>query len=310
MIIYIQLFLTDYESEEEELDNGSSDILNAVKSIFQEQVKTEQESTKSEKNIHQISISTTSPTPQPDSKAQKILNLIDNVITHTTPATTTPTTTEVMTTKAPHILFPDADTCCGTHPKRFPFNSSKGSRSCCKDKTFDVLNLKCCPNGETVSITNDCSSALKFKCKNNEILTTVGGVKICQPISDPCISTTSCKFTVAPMCDPTARLVSYDMDNCCKFYYCAPYKRFQGENCPIHLKNICPPEPKCGKFQLKTTLLDSFTDCCPKAKCICDYNQCPGEHEKKIKMEKCKADGKKLISFISEDGCCYEYDCV
>lgn len=34
--------------------------------------------------------------------------------------------------------------CCGQVPNRYPFKIFQGERSCCGDKTFNALNLKCC----------------------------------------------------------------------------------------------------------------------------------------------------------------------
>jgi hypothetical protein len=44
------------------------------------------------------------------------------------------------------------DQCCGEYPKRFPFFTDYGARSCCKGKTYSTNSLECCSSGEIKGI--------------------------------------------------------------------------------------------------------------------------------------------------------------
>ena len=117
---------------------------------------------------------------------------------------------------------------------------------------------------------------------------------------DECRSTTSCEFSLVPDCGQTTRLVSYKMDQCCSYFYCAP---ILNTDCGyVTCQN--DKNNKCGKYQQETVSLNSFNDCCPEVDCVCDYNKC-----KYVKKPVC-LEGESLVVKSSEDGCCDEYECV
>ena len=202
------------------------------------------------------------------------------------------------------------DACCGEHPNWFPYSTHDGTRSCCGSKTYDNQHLKCCENNSTVSVQAECTVPIptmpatlppppKYpECRTNQILTKNMDQFICQQ-KKTCASTNTC----APVsesdlkCQTTSRLVSYSIDDCCSYYYCAPF--FNQLACRDF---DCKPDGKnCGKYQTKTVSLGSFAECCPEYECQCRYDSCPQKPD-------CRTD-QVLISQLSDDGCCYEYEC-
>lgn len=117
---------------------------------------------------------------------------------------------------------------------------------------------------------------------------------------DECRSTRNCEFSLVPDCGVTTRLVSYKMDQCCSYYYCAPVLNTECGyvTCQDESNN------KCGKYQQTTVSLNSFNDCCPEVDCVCDYNKC-----KYVKKPVCASD-ESLVVRSSDDGCCDEFGCV
>ena len=115
---------------------------------------------------------------------------------------------------------------------------------------------------------------------------------------DACRSTKSCEFSLVPDCGSTTRLVSYKMDQCCSYYYCAP---ILNTDCGYV---TCQEQTKCGKYQQATVSLNSFNECCPEVDCVCDYNKC-----KYVERPDCGSD-ESLVVKASKDGCCDEFECV
>lgn len=204
------------------------------------------------------------------------------------------------------------DACCGHHPHWFPYSTHDGSRSCCGLKTYNNGNLKCCGNQTTVSVLAECPAAIptlpptlpppaKYPtCKSNEVLSkTLNPEEFVCDDKIPCASTKTC----APVhdsdlrCDASARLVSYSIDDCCNYYYCAPF--FNEKAC---VNVTCDSKPKiCGRYQTSTVSLGTFAECCPQYECQCRYDSCP------LKPD---CGDKVLVNSLSEDKCCYEYECL
>lgn len=231
--------------------------------------------------------------------------------------------------------------CCGEFPEWFPYEEGKDNRKCCSGRdvahTYDSSLLKCCANGQTVSIHGECPEEVieeEVTLKQVEesgldvvvsLLskdsTAAKSIPICNQLNEllvpdqinnwykcqskltyqsennSCKSTTQCQYATVPNCETNTKLVAYPMDECCNYYYCAP--SYTDNNCET---TQCHNIKNCGKYQVKTTNLDSFMDCCPETECLCDYNLCPNQPN-------C-LENQVLVTRVSEDSCCNEYECL
>jgi hypothetical protein len=164
------------------------------------------------------------------------------------------------------------------------------------------LNSNSSPNPQTTNINNKIIPTCNQNTEQLTIDNTNNWYK-CQLISDSyknnqCKSTKQCEYALVPECESNTKLVAYPMDECCNYYYCAP--SYTEPSCN---PDQCSNKKTCGNYQVKTTNLDSFMECCPETECVCDYNSCP------VKPESCP-NGQVLITTESEDGCCNEYECI
>lgn len=210
------------------------------------------------------------------------------------------------------------DACCGAHPNWFPYNTHAGERGCCNGKTYNKNSLKCCASTGTITgVSALCETPVYDEADNTSIeeeddglvilptcheaenlMRLADGTYVCEQ-RDQCRSTEACAYSLVPGCTDGSRLVSYKMDLCCSYFYCAP---FVAGDCSAV---TCQASKECGTYQQPTTSLSSFTDCCPQVECVCDYNKC-----KRIVKPQCPLVSHSLLTKVSEDGCCDEYECV